>query len=57
MPFAPKCQMPVNGQLIMISLEFHWVFIGVFRYYSGLRFGRSLFVPKKRLIEQIHGCP
>jgi hypothetical protein len=32
-------------------------FVGVFRYYSGLRFARSLFVPKKRLIEQIHGCP
>ena len=57
MPVAPKCQMPVNGQSIMISLGFHLGFTGFLRYYSGLRFGRSLFVPKKRLIEQIHGCP
>jgi hypothetical protein len=26
MPFGPKCQMPVDGQSIMISLGFRWGF-------------------------------
>ena len=30
MPFAPKCQMPVNGQSIMISLGFRWGFLILF---------------------------
>ncbi len=42
MPFAPKCQMPVNSQSIMISLGFHKGFAGVslgFRWGFSILFG------------------
>jgi hypothetical protein len=55
MPNAGKW--PIDYDFVGVSSGFHRGFAGVFRYYSGLWFGRSLFVPKKRLIEQIHGCP
>jgi hypothetical protein len=65
MPFALKRQMTtsyadkrqIKFDLAAVSLGFHRGITWVFRYCSGLWIGQFFFLSKKRLIEQIHGCP